>query len=106
MMTAKKQQEVFIYPGRDRRDDQLKVCQMIVDSLFRDTECYDGYTQDLKRPFGNSGGPEHDIVERLDIDGACPTCGSCDSENRALAYAKDLWVSAEAEFKKMRLEWR
>jgi hypothetical protein len=79
---------------RNRAEDLLKVCDMIIDSLERMTDTYDHYGQDAKRPFGNSGGPEYDILEELDIkDNRCPHCDERLSDD-GLAYARALWAEA------------
>lgn len=79
---------------RDWGKDLERVCNEIAHSLYRDQDCYDGYSQDCKRPFGNSGGPEHDILEMLDLDHKCPTCGS-EEYKGGLEYARELWAAAE-----------
>lgn len=71
--------------GRNKTEDLLTVANMIASSLYLETDDpYEGYyTQNNKRPFGNSGGAWFDVWEKLGLKGC--------ERDKAEAYAKELW---------------
>lgn len=93
-MTVPKPKPQETVNGRDYNKDLMTVCTMIVNSLDYESDPYDCISQDSKRPFGNSGGPWYDIMEKLNIeDQKCPNCDHAISED-GLEYAKKLWYAA------------
>ncbi|MCA9817087.1 MAG: hypothetical protein KC652_18380 [Cyanobacteria bacterium HKST-UBA01] len=82
---------------RDKEADIKKIARDIIMSLF--IEDGDGtifWTQDSKRPFGNSGGVERDVLEQLGIE--IERCQNCDhalnGETEAYEYAEEVFREA------------